>query len=175
MKKILLTFAITIQALICLSQDIKLNGGSVSLPAGHQEIKKEDAVKHAQQKFKGNKIANDIAANTNANHTYKIGDVLIMINSFEKPVEEGHFAKLKESNDHMYRGDSTYQSKLTRVDNNIILTVNSRSGGIGLYSIFANNPNRTKIFTALIEYNPADKNKVDSIAEHLINHLRFKD
>ncbi|MEO8885545.1 MAG: hypothetical protein ABI367_05740 [Mucilaginibacter sp.] len=173
MKKTLITLIIITYSLLSFGQKVDFRGGSVSLPDGIEKIDKNEGRRHVANKFRNNRLADQIVSGANAKNIYRIGDVIVILNSQEHIIKEGHFATIKRSFDNMFRNDPTYKSQLKSVDGNIIFTMDHQTGGVGYYSVFANDASNSKIFSAMIQYNTSDINKASKIADHIIKNIKF--
>jgi hypothetical protein len=180
MKKILFILTAVLFSLSTFAQRVAFNKSiGIEMPKNLNKISKEQALSHANEKFKGDKIASSFYTDidTSNSRLYQVGDIIVELKSVDSIVhfEAGHAEKLKRELDGMARKVHSYTSFLKIIDNNTVVVTNSIVGTIGYCYFFCFNEKNTRLMSGCLIYAEADKDKVMAVANDVITGIKFKD
>lgn len=170
MKKIVFLIMAVIYSLSTIAQQVALNDRvSIELPAGARKITRDEGMTHVGKKFNNDKMALTSIRLIRAGHLYKVDDILISLNVFDKKpkVPVTYLSDLKKGLDIITkRGDAShYTSNLKKINNNSVLITNDMQGKVGYYSFDYLNADNTQEITGTLHYHKDD----------LLNSIKFKD
>ncbi len=179
MKKIIFLIAAILFSLNTFAQQVALTDAiSIDIPMGAQKITKEQVIAYVIKKFNPEKLILDNYTDLPARHSYKIDDVLVLLNPFDSTkveLRKGYMLSLKKGLDEMNHGNSTYTSSFKKVNNNSVVIINYIAGNIEYYHFYCRNVNNARALNGTIQFDQADKDKATAILEHILNSIKFKD
>ena len=180
MKQTIILLTGILFSLSTFAQRIALNKVvGFEIPKDLHVITREQALAHASEKFRGNKMALEFYAgiDTSNERLYKVDDIIIDLKSPDTTFDfkAGYATHTKKALDEAARRAENYTSSLKTINNNAVVITYSIIGDTGYCFFFCFNANNTRTISGRVVFAKADKDKVTAILDPILNSIKFKD
>lgn len=109
------------------------------------------------------------------NVTYKVGNILLAIDSGKSPnkYNSDHLQEVKNAFDEIFKNNETYYSKITTVNGNPVLVRQHTVRSIGFYNMILLNKSMNCSVSCSLIFNKKDFEKASVLSEEVLQNIVF--